>query len=168
MNWYKTYKLSEMKIYPYNEESYDSPLEEAGIDQYDAANSVEEAFRASEIRPDRDKQLTHVVTINGKVVGGIYSKLEQDHSMERDDIWRYSFDVAIHPDYRAAEAKGLMDRTIFKLIDTGLAEWRAYKAEHGKVYCWIWAVNPKIANILERVYGFERENISGQSILTKW
>lgn len=150
------FSLANMKIMPFDEEGDNEELDD---DPYVVMDQVEDVFRKSEIRPDRNKKLTRVITIDGVVVGGIYSSLENE-----GDSYRYSFDIAIHPDWRG---KGGY-RTIFRLIEEGLKEWKYYQSELGNVYCWVWAVNPQIANILEQKYGFEREDMGGQSILTRY
>ncbi len=160
----KLYKISSINFYPFSEDGENKELNEAGHDDWAALEMAEDAFTQSKINPN-GKKVSRMIEVNGEIVGAIYSSLNQE-----DDGWRYSFDVAIHPQRRAKQGVGLGDRTIIKVLDEAMAEFERYKNELGDVYCYVWAVNPKIANILESRYGFDRENYSedGQATLIKY
>lgn len=161
----KIYRISTLKFYPYDPDGENEELNAAGHDENEALDSAEEAFLQSKINVGRDKTVSRLIEINGEIAGAIYSKLEPD-----EEGWRYSFDIAIHPQMRAKQNTGLGEKTILHIIDEAMKDYESYKNELGNVYCYVWAVNPKLANILERRYGFQRENYNeeGQATLIKY
>lgn len=159
----KIYIKSETKIHPFDEESEDEmPLEEEH-DRYSVMDNVEQAFKDSNIRPDRNKKLSRVIEVDGKIVGGVYTSLTNDGN----DGMEFSFDVAISPAYRAKNNQGLGDRTIIRILDDVMQEFRNYQMEMNNVHCKLIVVNRKLVNILENRYGFEIEPCGGQWIATK-
>lgn len=159
----KIFKKSETKIHPFDEESEDEmPLEEEH-DRYDIMNSVDRAFKDSRIRPDNYKKLSRVITVDGKVVGGVYTSLLNDGQ----DGMEFSFDVAISPAYRAKNNQGLGDRTIIRILDDVMQEFRSYQSKMENVHCKLIVVNGKLVKILEQRYGFDVEPCGGQWIATK-
>ncbi len=157
------------KIVSYSPDGDNEELENEGIDVNVGLDNVDKAFSESKIRTDRHKELSRCIVENGEVVGGVYTSLTAEDYEEDGDTWRFSFDIAIRPGSRASGGKGLGTRTVIEILDDMMREFESLKAERGRVYCHVWCVNPKLANILEARYGFERGDIGdGQSILTKW
>ena len=65
----------------------------------------------------------------------------------------YDFDVAVLPEYRKHESL-----VGIKLIDSALEDFQSLKAEEPRSYVRVWVVNPRLARVLERMYGFEPES----------
>ena len=107
---------------------------------YDQADFI---FKKSDIRPGRDKDLKIIAIEGDKVLGAVYTDLH-----EEDDIWIYSFDVAVDPSKRD-------DRVGLKLIDAAIKDYKNERAVLGNVEMKVMVVNPKLSKYLERKYGFE-------------
>lgn len=123
-------------------------------DPWDAAEQAEEVARVSGIRISRNKELSLMaLNSSGDVVGAVWSSYENDDDQE---AMVYDFDVAVLPQYRKHESMiGI------KLIDSALEDFNNLRAENPRSYVRVWVVNPRLARVLERMYGFEPENTHG-------
>jgi predicted N-acetyltransferase YhbS len=101
---------------------------------YDQAESV---MKKSEIRPDRNKEISFIaLDENDDVIGAAFDSYDH-HEKE------YSFDVAVLPEYRGG--------TGIKLIKESLEKAR----ELDDYRIRLWVVNPKLVKLLENKFGFE-------------
>jgi hypothetical protein len=121
------------------------------------AHQADVVANSSGIRINRNKELTFVAVVGGRVVGAVWSSFDRDSDSGE---WIYSFDVAVDQCTRAA---GLMSARIGpRLIDAALGDYRdraGITDTPAHVRCWV--VNPKLAKYLEDRYGFETESIYG-------
>jgi len=133
-----------VRILPWSEEAED-------YDPWVAADQADNVAGESDIRIDQNKEL-YLIALNerGDVVGAIWSALEPD---EDQNATVFSFDVAVDPEHRSGQAMiGI------KLINSALEEFESFRAENPRTYVRVYVVNRRLANVLERKYGFEVES----------
>jgi len=132
-----------VQILPWSEEADD-------YDPWVAADQAERVAGESDIRIARNKELS-LIALNerGDVVGAIWSALEPD---EDRDAMAYDFDVAVDPEYRSGQAM-----VGIKLINSALEDFESIKSDNPRTFVRVYVVNRRLADVLERKYGFEVE-----------
>jgi len=148
MNWYKNMKYAAVDIYPFYEE--DSEI--AGIDTWDVADHIDNSFQQSGIRPSNNQQYSHFALMEDQVAGGAMDGWSID-----DGIAEYSFDIAVHPQYRGFNKIGI------KLIEEAIKKYEMDKLHYEEMgydtKMRLWVVNPKLVPFLEKHYDFEIESL---------
>jgi ribosomal protein S18 acetylase RimI-like enzyme len=157
----KIYRIAQ-EIIPYDPNGLDDDMDWQTIGE-----EADLVFVLSGIRPDRTKDLSHIQMLDGKVIGGIYSNISQDF-IDNQEVWIYSFDIAIHPDFRGGKGLSRQNLNLTRqLIEAALSEWEMYKSEHN-VFIQVYVINKGMANLLERDYGFTVEDqVSDTKTMTK-
>ena len=122
-------------------------------DDYDpwvAADQADRVAGESDIRISSDKELS-IIALNekGDVVGAIWSALSPDND---NDAMVYDFDVAVDPEHRSGQAM-----VGIKLINSALEDFEYIKSDNPRTYVRVYVVNRRLANVLERKYGFDVE-----------
>ena len=134
-----------VEIMYYDPENFDN----SDLDPYDVADKAEMIAIDCGIRIMRNKELKFVALDNSysdPVVGGLWTAIYHD-SHENAEV--YEFDVVVDKEFRGQGRIGL------KLIDAALDDYRSLDVENK--YISVWVVNPKLARVLERKYGFKIE-----------
>lgn len=134
-----------VKIIYYDPENFD----DSDLDPYDVADKAELIAMNSGIRIMRNKELRFVALDNSysdSVVGGLWTEIYHD-SDENAEV--YNFDVVVDKEFRGHDRIGL------KLINAALDDYRSLDVDNK--YIRVWVVNPKLARVLERKYGFKTE-----------
>lgn len=133
-----------IQILPWSEEADD-------YDPWVVADQAERVADESAIRIARNKELS-LIALNerGDVVGAVWSALEPD---EDQGATVYDFDVAVDPEYRSAQAMiGI------KLINSALEDFESIRASNPRTYVRVYVVHRRLADVLERRYGFDVES----------
>ena len=154
MNWYK---LSQVKIHSFYEDSDDFDEESDAPEAHDVYDGVQGAFDQSGIRIMRNKRISQVATKDGTVIGGVVSAWEQD-SNYKEPVYVFDFDVAVNPKFRGNNMVGI--RLIHSAIDQYRQEQDQY-SEDGRTMMRLWVVNRRLIPSLERRFGFEIEGDHG-------
>lgn len=148
MNWWKA---AQLQVVPFNLEQEEYNEEPTDYDPYEREEQAQNVFREVKIRPTAP--ISHVAIENGVVVGSIASKWEREAHPD-GDLWIYSFDVALKPEFQ--KAWGGM-----KLISEGIANYerekKQYEWDGGITMMKLWVVNRDLIPILERRYDFSLE-----------
>lgn len=127
--------------------------------EWEAADQADQIAKDSGIRPNSKKELKIIALSGGRVIGAIWSSLEQ----ERDSgDWIYDLDVAVDPKSRG---QGLASALVGpKLIDAALSDYRNTAATmDGYVYIRTQVVNSRLAHWLENNRDFSPESRRGWS-----
>lgn len=132
-----------IQVVPWSEEAED-------YDPWVAADQATHVAEESGIRIARNKELS-LIALNerGDVVGAIWSALEPD---DDQDATVFDFDVAVDPQHRSGQ-----DMIGFRLINSALEEFESLKADDPRTYVRVYVINSRLADVLERRYGFEVE-----------
>ena len=134
-----------ISIEPWSEES-DS------YDPWEVADKAEKAFIAAGLRPMRDKDLGLVAFgKDGEPIGATYYKTTQEDASERggpegENVVVYEFDIGIDPKHQGGTVGYMLTK---KSID----EARSQDADVMRN----WVINPKMADMMESLFGFEHE-----------
>ena len=133
----------EISVYRYDPESDDDRF-----DPYVVADMTDKIADDGGIRISRDKQLTFVALDDqDNVLGAVWTHTYQDNDQ---DAMVYDFDIAT--------LKGAPAASFMQLINNVLDDFRYLKVDEPRAYIRAWVVNPKLAGVLERRYGFEVES----------
>jgi hypothetical protein len=135
-------------------------------EDWEAAEAVEQAFRASKIGISRFKQVTLAAFENGEPIGGVLSAWEHDYDR---DVWAFDFDVAVMPgrrgagrEHRGLGSSGVMDTAGIRLVLAAIQQYESEKHDHGdRTMISVYVVNPKLARFLQTRLGFELESEYG-------
>ena len=132
-----------VQILPWSEEAED-------YDPWVAADQAERVADESGIRIARNKELS-IIALNerGDVVGAIWSALEPDEDREATV---FDFDVAVDSEHRGQAMIGI------KLIGSALEDFESLRADDPRTFVRVYVVNSRLADVLERRYGFEVED----------
>jgi ribosomal protein S18 acetylase RimI-like enzyme len=125
-------------LVPYYE---DSDFDEYGIDEYEAADRAEEIAKNGGVTILRGQELSALLIDSkfSKVIGGLWVSNNSD---------KFSFDIAIDSGY---QNMGLSS----KLIQAAIGEYEHQKEMYGDDFRMeVDVINPKLAQILEKKYGF--------------
>jgi ribosomal protein S18 acetylase RimI-like enzyme len=131
-------------------------LEDFGIDEHDAQETVHKIAKDNGLNILRDKELKFILIDNkmSKTIGALWTS-ENSH--------RFSFDIVITKKY---QNKGLSD----KLITAAIEEYESQKEAYGDDFkIEVDVINPKLAQILKNKYGFHvvKEINDGRVIMSK-
>jgi len=150
MNWYFKFISSAAEIHPYNYENWDEYQESIGMEPIDpeiVGTEAERSFSESKINLDRNKDISRVVMLDGKVIGSIASGWSV-----YDKVAKFAFDMAIKPEYRGNVS------LLFRMIEEGIKMFRQdagdYEEMGNYVEMVVWVVNRRLIKVLER-FGFE-------------
>lgn len=127
-------------------------------DDYDpwiTLDQAEAVTKKSGIRIDRNKELIFIAIEDADVIGAVW------YSVTDEDLGQiFDFDVAVHPQYRSG-------RIGLELIEAAISEYHDLKSAYDMLYIRVNVINPKLARVLERKYGFDVESeYSGGAIMT--
>jgi len=129
--------------------AYDSEGFEQDYDPNIAADQAEMAASESGINILRNKELAFIaVNQRGDVVGAIWKALYHD---DDQDAEVYDFDVAVHPEARGQDMVGI------RLINAALDDFESMRFDFPRSYVSLHVINSRLADVLERRYGFEVE-----------
>lgn len=124
-------------VYVQDDMGYDDDY----IDGIDLVGGAEDVMRASNIRPDSNKEALIVAVEDGEVVGAVYYGI-----VNSEFGHEASFDVAVTPEYRGRIGMDLIRRAV-EYAENDLAEIGGHIR--------LWVVNPRLVPILERRFGFD-------------
>lgn len=146
---------------------WDEVTEHNDYDPMDVAQQAEAVTHKAGINVSYIKELAFVAYIPGspdpdtwvsprtgrtpppvKVVGAVWSSIDKHE--EYRDAWVYDFDLAVDPECR----DGLIG---IHLINAALGEFRNIKGENPNTMVRVYVINPRLAKILEKRYGFKVE-----------
>jgi len=129
---------------------------------WEIGEKVDEIFSLSNVRPDSTKNIISAAMVGDEVVGGVYAGWTQDYeaSEEQNDlVMVFSFDVAVHPDYRGSQMIGI------KLIEDTIRYYQNWIADYDwTAYIKADVINPRLVNILQRRFGFETKERIGDHV----
>jgi hypothetical protein len=147
-------------LIPFNPEDYNEDIEEYGLDEDGLFDRVHEIANENGLNILRDKRLSSVlVDIENKIaIGAVWVSDNNDS---------FSFDIALDKKYQNLRLSHL-------LIDSALGEYQMqneiyFEMNNKKLPMNVDVINPKLADILKRKYGFRsKEKISNdRAIMTK-
>lgn len=131
----------------------DTDLSEFGMDEYEAADKAEEIAKDGGVTILRGQELSGILIDSeaSKVIGGLWVSNNPD---------KFSFDIAIDSGY---QNMGLSS----ELIEAAISEYEDQKDVYGDDFKMeVDVINPKLANILDKKYGFNVVgNISQDRVL---
>jgi len=156
MNWYK---LSQIDIIPFDYENNDNY--DIDYEREDYQSGAEKTFSESGIRVSRDKNMTQLAIENGKVIGAIASSWNKEDEYDGKDVYVFSFDIAVKPEFRGPKMVGL------KLIAAAIKQYEhektIYEETDGLTMMRLWVVNRRLIPVLEQKFGFDLESDLGKS-----
>ena len=122
-------------------------------DAWEIADKAEYAFRASGLRPTRDKELGLVAfDDNDEPIGAVFYSVRQQPAEdfggpEDEYVTVYEFDVGVHPKHQGGVVGWMLCKEAIKCAGN-------YEADliRNRV------INPKMADMLEKLFGFEHES----------
>lgn len=121
-------------------------------DPWEMADKAEKAFRNSGLRPMNNKDLGLIAFgKDGEPVGATFKRVfEEDASElggpEGEDVRIYDFDIGIDPKEQGGSVGYMLTR---KAIEDAKNE--------GADFMRNWVINPKMADMMENLFGFEHE-----------
>jgi len=133
-----------IQILPWTDDTED-------YDPWITADQADKVAHDSQIRISSNKELS-LIALNerGDVVGAIWSTLERD---DDQDAMVYDFDVAVDPKHRSGQTMiGI------RLINSALEDFESIKSDDPRTYIRVCVINSRLADILERRYGFDVES----------
>jgi hypothetical protein len=144
-------------IIPFNPEDYNENIEEYGLDEDELYNRAYEIAKENGLNILRDKRLSSVlVDIENQIpIGGVWVSDNNDS---------FSFDIALDKNYQNLRLSHL-------LIDSALEEYiiqneSYFEMNNKKLPMNIDVINPKLADILKKKYGFRsKEKISNNRVI---
>ena len=122
-------------------------------DAWEIADKAEHAFRASGLRPSRYKELGLVAfDDNDEPIGAVYYSVRQQPAEdfggpEDDFVTVYEFDVGVHPKHQGGVVGWMLCKEAIRCAGN-------YEADLIRN----WVINPKMADMLEKLFGFEHES----------
>lgn len=140
-------KLRELNILERLTEPYDEF--ETYPEDVDAAYNI---AKSQGIRISSNKEIKFIAKNGSKVVGAVWASVYPDDSYDQE-IYIYDFDIAT--DRRTPGV-------FLQLMDDVLRDFRDISALYDEpTIIRSWVVNPRLADVLERKYGFEVESDHG-------
>jgi len=131
-------------------------VQEIDIEEdWDDAEAAESVFRASNIRCDSTKNITHVAKENDDVIGAVSRGWCYGENYEGKGVAIFSFDLAVDKQHRKkGVGKSLIEAALRYYNNTK----EAYAGVDGYSMIRIWVVNPHLFSTLEN-FGFELESM---------
>lgn len=121
-------------------------------DPWDVADKAEAAFRASGLRPMSNKELGHIAfDENDNPIGATYHTTRQQPAEdfggpEDDFVTVFDFDVGVDPKHQGGVVGWMLCKAAIQT-----AGWEEADLIRN------WVINEKMADMLERLFGFEHE-----------
>ena len=122
-------------------------------DPWEVADKAERAFRASGLRPMNSKELGYVAfDEHGNPIGATYHQVRQQPAEdfggpEDDFVTVFEFDVGVDPKHQGGVVGWMLCKAAIQS-----ANWDDADLIRN------WVINPKMADMLERLFGFEHES----------
>lgn len=144
-------------LIPLGYDDYNEDIEEYGLDEDELFNRAHQIAKENSLNILSDKRLSTVLVDikNGIAIGGVWV------SDSNDD---FSFDIALDKNYQNLRLSHL-------LIDSALDEYQIqneayFDMTNKKLPMNIDVINPKLADILKRKYGFKsKEKITNDRVM---
>jgi len=142
---------AKIEIMYYDEDSDD-------YDPWEIADKVEAVFKRANIRPSRDKNISFFAMLGEDVIGATYSSTREDDAElyggpEGEKVLIYEFDIAVDPAHQGGTTGYLLTKDC---VDDATS--LSNEMSHITTMMYNHVINPKMAQMLERLFKFEYLN----------
>jgi len=156
MGWYNQLKLS--RYFNIDVENDMGEFEnQTNVDPEVANEQAYSVFQNTQINTRKPIKEVVMPDDEDRVVGALSEDWEKVDGEADKPIYEYSFDLSVIKDF---QKKGIGRQ----LINNAIKRYEAEKSSYEDMGCYtrikVWAVNPKIAEMLENEYGFDCEPVA--------